>query len=152
MPVAEVLSYLIRKVCSNPVYPRSFPSGHAKLSNFFYHQAVFGWFSISKILIFRSDEISWISYFKVINGFSAAVLWEIFFRAFFSNWVQNNPTMLEPFVLLTSFLGLFFCLLALLLYVNGGFVSSRQLAAAFKRSQTSTTTFVLIVTPCENWA
>ena len=62
----------------------------------------------------------------------------------------NNPTMLEPFVLLTSFLGLFFCLLALLLYVNGGFVSSRQLAAAFKRSQTSTTTFVLIVTPCEN--
>ena len=40
MPVAEVLSYLIRKVCSNPVYSRSFPSGHAKLSNFFYQQAV----------------------------------------------------------------------------------------------------------------
>ena len=32
----------------------------------------------------------------------------------------NNLTMLEPepFVLLTSFLGLFFCLLALLLYAS----------------------------------
>ena len=32
---------LFRFECvSSPVYPRSFPSGHAKLSNFFYQQAV----------------------------------------------------------------------------------------------------------------
>ena len=40
VPVTEVLSYLVRKVWSRAVYPRSFPSGHAKLSNFLYHQAV----------------------------------------------------------------------------------------------------------------
>ena len=40
MPVTEVLSYLVRKVWSRAVYPRSFPSGHAKLSKFLYHQIV----------------------------------------------------------------------------------------------------------------
>ena len=40
VPVTEVLSYLVRKVWSRAVYPRSFPSGHAKLSKFLYHQIV----------------------------------------------------------------------------------------------------------------
>ena len=48
VPVTEVLSYLVRLVWSRAVYPRSFPSGHAKLSKFLYHQIVFilGDFSI----------------------------------------------------------------------------------------------------------
>ena len=40
VPVTEVLSYLVRLVWSRAVYPRSFPSGHAKLSKFLYHQIV----------------------------------------------------------------------------------------------------------------
>ena len=41
VPVTEVLSYLVRLVWSRAVYPRSFPSGHAKLSKFLYHQIVY---------------------------------------------------------------------------------------------------------------
>ena len=40
VPVTEVLSYLVRLVWSRAVYPRSFPSGHAKLSKFLYHQTM----------------------------------------------------------------------------------------------------------------
>ena len=43
VPVTEVLSYLVRLVWSRAVYPRSFPSGHAKLSKFLYHQIVSGY-------------------------------------------------------------------------------------------------------------